>query len=304
MNHHIDQDLRVIFITGVSGAGLKTAVNAFEDFGVCCIDNLPIGMIKPSLELLKKENYLTKNIVAFGIHIQNESYLNDFLSLYKDLSQSYKVDQIFLTAEDSILQLRYSANRRRHPFLIDGRKLQEAFEAERNLLQPMIDLSDLVIDTSLLNPQQLAKVIEGSFKDGLNSRNLYVMISSFGFKYGPCHPVDSVFDVRFLKNPYFDPHLRSLTGISESVKDYIFKESDSQEFIQKLIDWHSWILPKYYDEGKHYFRIGIGCTGGQHRSVAIVEELHAHLNKASLGPFIINKSHRDLKIMSSTDQRI
>ena len=288
----------VIFVTGMSGAGLKTCISALEDSGVYCIDNLPLPMIEQTLELLKLQNFLEKTVVAFGVHIQNVDNINEFLSLAKNLDNKYQVDTLFLTAEDSVLELRYSANRRRHHFLEKGKKLQEAILSEREILYPLLDIADNVIDTSQLSPHQLTRIVEDRYSNTTIQRNLYVMISSFGFKYGAIHPVDSIFDVRFLKNPYFNNKLRAHTGLDENVRDYIFNDDKSAEFIDRLFEWHQWILPKYFDEGKHYYRIGIGCTGGQHRSVAIVEELFHRLTKESLGPLVINKYHRDVNIIS------
>ncbi|NRA43695.1 MAG: RNase adapter RapZ [Oligoflexales bacterium] len=292
---HQDKPL-IIFVTGISGAGLKTGINALEDSGVYCIDNLPLEMIQPTLELIEKETIVLEGGVAFGIHVRTAEDIPAFLQLHSQLSAKYRLDILFLTAEDSVLELRYSANRRRHYFLQEGRRLQEAFNFEKSLKASLEEKADIVIDTSQLSPHQLTRMIEHRYKDDVVQRNLYVMLTSFGFKYGQCRPADSLFDVRFLKNPYFVPDLKDKTGLTQEVQDYVLMDENAEHLLQKLIDWHRWILPQYLNEGKHYFRVGIGCTGGRHRSVSIVEELYRALNTEPMEHIVVSKNHRDIKI--------
>lgn len=296
INANPDRKPLIIFVTGISGAGLKTGVNALEDSGVYCIDNLPLEMINPTLQLIEKETITLDGGVAFGLHIRASKDIDAFLELHSQLKTKYLLDVLFLTAEDSVLELRYSANRRRHYFLKEGRRLQEAFAFEKSLKASLEAKADIVIDTSQLSPHQLTRMIEHRYKDHVVQRNLYVMLTSFGFKYGQCRPVDSLFDVRFLKNPYFVPDLRSKTGLSQEVQDYVLMDENAEQFLKRIVDWHKWILPQYLNEGKHYFRVGIGCTGGRHRSVSIVEELFRALKEDPLEHIVVSKNHRDIKI--------
>ena len=296
MSRTLHEKPLIIFVTGISGAGLKTGINALEDSGVYCIDNLPLEMIKPTLDLIEKETIVLEGGVAFGIHVRTPQDIDDFLRLHAQLSAKYRCDILFLTAEDSVLELRYSANRRRHYFLQEGRRLQEAFIYEKTLKASLEGQADIVIDTSQLSPHQLTRMIEHRYKDDVVQRNLYVMLTSFGFKYGQCRPADSLFDVRFLKNPYFIPDLKNKTGLSQEVQDYVLMDENAEQLLKKMVDWHKWILPQYLNEGKHYFRVGIGCTGGRHRSVSIVEELFKVLNAEPMEHIVISKTHRDIKI--------
>ncbi|MFK7823898.1 MAG: RNase adapter RapZ [Oligoflexales bacterium] len=292
----VKQKPLIIFVTGISGAGLKTGINALEDSGVYCIDNLPLEMIKPTLQLIEKETIISQGGVAFGIHVRAARDIDAFLELHSQLMTNYRLDILFLTAEDSVLELRYSANRRRHYFLKEGRRLQEAFAFEKDLKSSLEKKADIVVDTSQLSPHQLTRMIEHRYKDDVVQRNLYVMLTSFGFKYGQCWPADSLFDVRFLKNPYFIPELKDKTGLTQEVQDYVLMDENADQLLKKIIDWHKWILPQYLNEGKHYFRVGIGCTGGRHRSVSIVEALFRELNGEGLEHIVVSKNHRDIKI--------
>ena len=286
----------IVFVTGVSGSGLKTGISALEDIGIYCIDNLPVEMIRPTISLLEQEKTFEGDKVAFGIHVRTIEELNAFLDLLSVLNPLFRTDTIFLTAEDEVLELRYSANRRKHYLLTEGRRLQEAFSMEKKLKKPLSEAADIVVDTSHLAPQQLVRMIETRYHSDFIQRKLYVMISSFGFKYGQYRPADSLFDVRFLNNPYFVPALREKNGLDAEVRDFILADSDATALLNRLCDWHTWLFPQYFEEGKHYFRIGIGCTGGRHRSVCVVEQLY-QLLKIKVDEYIVlSRSHRDINI--------
>lgn len=287
---------RVIFVTGLSGAGIKTAINLFEDSGVRCIDNLPLDLITQALEILEQEADHAPQTVVFGLKLTNSGHLEQFKALKEKLKSRCHLELLFLTADRLCIEDRYGTNRRKHPFLVQANRLRDAISLEQDLLREVEASSDHVIDTSSLSPQQLYQMIDAIFSSDLGQRKLFVNIVSFGFKHGPLRPLDLMYDVRFLKNPFFDQKLRSKTGLDQDVRDYIFKEKVAVELTQRLLDWHSWLLPKYSDEGKHLLRIGIGCTGGQHRSVAVVEELTKLLRQSSPEHISISKAHRDLDL--------
>ena len=292
-----DKQPLVIFVTGLSGAGQKTAMNALEDVGVYSIGSLPLSMIIPTLKEISKEGYSLEKGIAFGIHIHDQRHSRQFLALKEELAkgQGFRIDSLFLTATNEALELRFNANRRRHPLFTQGSPIASAIRSEKNLLKDVEEASDLVIETSLYSPHELSRMIESRYHHEGFHRCLYVTFISYGFKYGVCLPVDSSFDVRFLKNPYFEPSLCYKTGLDKDVRDYVFSDANAVAMLDRLTAWHRWILPRYYEEGKHYLRIGIGCTGGQHRSVAMVEELSARLGSGHWNHIVIQKTHRDLR---------
>ncbi len=202
---------------------------------------------------------------------------------------------VFLVANEETLANRYGATRRPHPFLTEGESLTEAIKKERELISPVEWEADVVIDTSGLSPHQLARHIEARYLGEVPPRSLYVTITSFGFKHGQLRPADSIFDVRFLNNPYFVPSLKKLSGLDEPVKHFIREDQKTEVYLQKIIDLNCWLLPQYYAEGKHYFRIGIGCTGGQHRSVFIAETLCQALKDKNLAHLQYSVHHRDVQ---------
>lgn len=287
----------VIFVTGHSGAGQKTAMNALEDAGVYSIDNLPLTMVIPALKEVAREGYPLGKGIAFGIHVHDREHVRLFLKIKKELvqTQAYRLDSIFLTATDDALELRFHANRRRHPLFTRGSHVKTAILSEKALLRDVEESSDFMVDTSLCSPHELSRLIEARYQHESFRRLLYVTLISFGFKYGACHPVDGLFDVRFLKNPYFEASLRSRTGLDQEIRDYVFSDEHARDMLDRLISWHRWILPRYYEEGKHYLRVGFGCTGGQHRSVSMVEALYADLKTELPDCIVLQKNHRELK---------
>lgn len=286
---------KIIFISGLSGAGLKTAINCLDDSGVYCIDNLPLSVIPVTLEQIKKQGRPYEQGIAFCIRFLTEEHIAEFKKMNDQLQDEYQTDLMFLTADTKVLEQRYTTSRRKHPFYKEGEKIHDVIRREKDLLYPNKDYFDVVIDTSIINPQQLARTIENRYKEQITHRKMYVSFVSFGFKHGFYRPSESIFDVRFLPNPYFDPVLKTKTGLDQEVQDYVFKHHEADEMIKKLIEWHEWCLPLYYGEGKHYFRVGIGCTGGQHRSVSIVERLYAYFSEHKIEHIIFTKAHRDLE---------
>lgn len=284
----------LVIVTGLSGSGLGSAINVLEDAGNYCIDNLPFRMIQQTLDVLEGELKDNQSI-AFSIRFHSPVAPGALADLKRSLKDRVKVDTVFLTAETEVLASRYGTNRRKHPFALEGQSLEVAISNERKTLRAVERECDVVIDTSTLSPQHLARQLESRYRFDVPSRSLNVSITSFGFKHGLHRPVDSLFDVRFLSNPFFIPALRPKSGLDQGVRAFIFEDPNMEALLGRLVDLHSWILPRYYEEGKHYFRIGIGCTGGQHRSVAVAEELALRLHQVNLEHIIISVTHRDLQ---------
>ncbi|MBP6217736.1 MAG: RNase adapter RapZ [Oligoflexales bacterium] len=285
---------KLVLIVGMSGSGLGTAIRALEDIGFYCIDNLPFELIEKSVEILS-QNETQKNLeIAIGVHIQSNEQAAAFKEMKKNLQKKTDLECVFLKAKEDALLDRFSVNRRRHPFLSKTGNIVDALRAERAVMQYVEMEADKVFDTSSLIPHDFVRLIQSSFQKNI-SRKLFVNIMSFGFKFGCPRSLDSLFDVRFLKNPYFVTALKDKTGLDPDVKIFLKGEDPHSDLLlQKLIDWHLWVLPKYYEEGKHDYKIGIGCTGGQHRSVYIAEELIKRLQDETENLFVFGLHHRDV----------
>ncbi len=284
----------LVLITGQSGAGLGTAMRILEDLGFYCIDNLPFELVLATVSALEKIDLHEWQGVALCIHLHTKEQVKKFQVLLSDLKSKGKVDLVFLMAQDEILQLRYNTTRRKHPFKGEFLDLAKAIQNERDVLKPVENNSDLIVDTTYFAPQDLAWQIEGYFFPERVPRKLVVTVTSFGFKHGICHPLDMLFDVRFLRNPFFIVDLKEKNGLNPDVSNYVMADPDAVVFLNKLTDMTRWLLPRFYREGKHYFRIGIGCTGGKHRSVTIAEKLCQDLQKAHSEQVEVTVVHRDI----------
>ena len=277
---------RIILLTGMSGAGKTTAVKALEDAGFYCIDNLPSFLLPQLLVDARERPELAR--MALGMDARDQGFVEASQSLIDQLkANGRQVKVIFLEAEDQVLLRRYSEMRRRHPFAHPS--VREGIELERRLLSGIKAQADLVLDTSRLTVHglrsEMLRDVEG------RRQSLQVGLISFGFKHGPPPEADILFDVRFLPNPYFVPELRPLTGIDAAVASYVLDSAPAQEFLARLLPLVEFLLPQYQNEGKIYLTIGIGCTGGQHRSVAVTERLR-QLLKQHTDALVI--THRDL----------
>jgi UPF0042 nucleotide-binding protein len=286
---------RLVIVTGLSGAGKTIAINALEDMNFFCIDNLPLELVDNAVSYFIRAPHLAQRF-ALGLDLRSPKFVEEFWAVKKRIAKKLKPHLLFLTCSDDQLTQRYSTTRRRHPLLDEGGELLAAIRREKSTLTPIEEGSDTVFDTSSWTPHFLARQIEQHFSQGRGGRSLYVTVTSFGFKHGPLKPVDSLFDVRFLKNPHFEPQLKDHTGLEASVRDYVFSDPKSQQLLSRLVELHCFLLPEYYREGKHYFRIGIGCTGGKHRSVAMAEALALELARTDLDNIYISVSHRDLDV--------
>jgi UPF0042 nucleotide-binding protein len=286
----------IVLLTGVSGAGLRTATDALSDLGFYGIDNLPLEMIPHTLQALKGTHYKNFKGYAFGIHIHDQQTVEQFLTLKYELEKACRLDILFLTADNAVLIDRYSSTRRPHPLLRKGGNFRDVVCEEMNLLQPIEALADVILDTTKFSNRDLVAKLAGRYAGDVPARVLNVSVVSFGFKHGQYWPSDSIHDVRFLPNPHFQPSLRQKTGADQEVIDFIMNNEVSREYLERLVDINAWLLPKYYAEGKHYFRIGIGCTGGRHRSVCFATKLGEQLTNLKIPNVIVNIAHRDIML--------
>ncbi len=285
----------LVIITGLSGAGHSVAIKALEDIGFYCIDNLPTELVVGALEFARKPENSGRNF-AFGMDIRDRNFALKFSELKANISKSMRVEVLFLTAEEEVIANRYNTTRRKHPLLDVTGELMAAIRREKTFMDPVQEVADISYDTTTWSPHQLARMVNERYSSGQSSRKLHVTITSFGFKYGVPKNADCMFDVRFLPNPYFVPDLKYKTGIETDVQDYVFKDENSQIFFNKIADLHTYLLPQYYQEGKHYLRIAIGCTGGKHRSVSIAERLGKKLAASMDDNYLISIVHRDFEL--------
>jgi len=280
----------LVIITGMSGAGKTIAVQSLEDLGFFCVDNLPPVLIPKFAELIEQSSGKIGK-VALVIDLRGREFftaLSESLSYVKQ-HHTVKYEILFLDSRDSVLVQRYKESRRRHPLAPEGLPL-EGIQLERKLLEELKGLATQVLDTSDLKPVKLKELIAERFQLQGNG-GMTVNITSFGFKYGMPIDADLVFDVRFLPNPHYEEHLRPQTGQDVAVYDYVMKWGETQTFLTKLLDMLNYLVPQYSKEGKSQVVIGIGCTGGKHRSVAIAEYLKTRLTEIDSEK--IKVSHRD-----------
>ncbi|MFP7170826.1 RNase adapter RapZ [Terribacillus sp. 7520-G] len=283
-------ETKLVIITGMSGAGKTVAVQSFEDLGYYCVDNLPPALLPTFLDLMRDAANDIKK-VALVMDLRGREFFDSlFEALDKLTMEDWLEPQVlFLDAKNEVLVTRYKETRRTHPLAPEGLPL-EGIQQERALLDQMRGRAQFIVDTSTLKPKQLREKIMKRFKDS-DYEEFTVQMLSFGFKYGLPIDADLVFDVRFLPNPFYVENLRPQTGLDEPVSSYVFKWSDTHTFLQKLEDMLTFMLPQYRKEGKSQLVIAIGCTGGQHRSVAIAE----HLAKRYSDSYATHVTHRDVE---------
>lgn len=284
--------MRLVIVTGISGAGKVTALKIFEDNGYYCVDNLPIDLIESFADILFGQTN-EKNKVAIGVDIRSGKNLEKMSEVLKNMKakeQNYEI--LFLDCNNNTLIKRFKETRRSHP-MGDRDSVENEISEERAKLEFLREQADYIIDTSNLLVKELRGEIEKIFVLNRDYRNLFVTIMSFGFKHGVPADCDLVFDVRFLPNPYYVPELKHKTGNQKEVQDYVLNSPVSHEFLNKLVDMIKFLIPNYIEEGKNQLVIGIGCTGGHHRSVTIANELYNQLNSSDAS-YGIRLSHRDI----------
>ena len=282
--------MKLVIVTGMSGAGKTIALKMLEDIGFYCVDNLPISLVDKFVQLVSEGTSIEK--AALGLDIRSGEELGNLDEILENWRGSdVDVQVLFLDANDAVLIKRYKETRRVHPLAGAGR-LENGIEKEREKLAFLKNEADYIIDTSMLLTRELRKELEKIFLQDARYKNMYVTVLSFGFKYGIPEDADLVFDVRFLPNPYYDEHLRPLTGQVQAVRDYVMQGGTADAFLKKLYDMIDFLLPNYINEGKNQLVIAVGCTGGKHRSVTIARALYEHLEAA--GEYGIRIDHRDI----------
>jgi len=283
-----EKETKLLIITGMSGAGKTVAVQSFEDLGYYCVDNLPPALLPKFLELMKDS---TNNIhkVALVMDLRGREFFDSLFEALDTLGRENWLQEhiIFLDAKDETLVSRYKETRRSHPLSVGGLPL-DGIKQEREIIEELRGRSQRIIDTTHLKPKELREKIVELYAD--ESQEVFsVHFVSFGFKYGTVIDADLVFDVRFLPNPHYIPHLQPLTGLNPEVSSYVFKWADTQKFNEKVLDLLKFMLPQYKKEGKSQLVVAIGCTGGQHRSVAITEYFTKQLPQ-----YVTHITHRDI----------
>lgn len=282
--------LRIFVITGLSGSGKSTAIRALEDEGFFCLDNLPLTLLQVFIELAEKSSDPIKNI-AIVIDIRGKNYFKGRENVFKELRDAgHKVEIIFLDSSDEVLVRRFSETRRKHPATDNGTVI-EGIKLEREYLAVLRQISTSVIDTSALTVHELKNLITGMVSGEGAPKIFNIHLLSFGFKYGVPLESDIVMDVRFLPNPYFVPELKQLTGMDNGVSDFLREQPDTSEFLDRFLWFIEFLIPRYKKEGKTYLTIAVGCTGGKHRSVFIIEVLKKFLSKMNHS---LKVTHRDM----------
>ncbi len=276
----------IMLISGLSGAGRSGAADVLEDLGWYVVDNLPTALVDTIVDLAAKPGSEIERL-ALVAGRDHEQVLAKVATLR---AAGHRVRVLFLEASTAQLVQRYDATRRRHPLHDDAPGLVEAIELERGRLDAVRGAADLVIDSTNLNVHELKDRIQQAFATDADNR-LQVAVESFGFKHGLPLDADTVFDVRFLPNPHWDVALRPLTGHDPAVRDFVLETSAGSDFVDRVDDLLMALLPQYEDEGRSYFTVAVGCTGGRHRSVAVAEELAARLRDSGVA---VHATHRDL----------
>ena len=284
--------MEFVVVTGLSGAGKTQAMHAMEDIGFFCVDNLPPALIPVFYDLCVKSEDIMGRVAVVTDTRGGELFKSFFTAMeaLKHDKKPYKI--LFLDASDNVLVRRFKETRRKHPLSDDlNGSLEQAVKLEREMLKPMRESSDYVIDTSLVSPAQLRSRIAQLFLNSAED-SLAVHCISFGFKYGVPMESDLVFDVRCLPNPFYDEKLRPLTGLDAPVRDYVMEKEETKGFVARFTDMVDYLLPLYAKEGKSQLVIAVGCTGGHHRSVALAQYMHDHLVQKGVRASV---THRDMQ---------
>lgn len=288
MTAHRRPRARIAVVTGLSGSGKSTVTKVFEDIGYFCVDNLPPVLLPKIVDLVSEARDDAVRI-ALVADVRGREFLPDFERVIEELRRGqHDVHVLFLDAADDVLLFRFSETRRKHPLAAKG-GAKEAIRREREMLSPLREMADTVLNTSQYTVHQLRDAIVRRFRASEVS-GLHVGIVSFGYKYGIPLEADMVVDVRFLPNPNFIPDLKHLTGLDPKVRDYVMKYRSTKAFFGKLTSFLKFLLPLYTKEGKSYFTLGVGCTGGRHRSVVVAEAVKHSLPKP-VAPVVV---HRDI----------
>lgn len=284
--------MRFIIVTGMSGAGKSTALKMLEDMGYFCVDNLPVPLIPKLAELFVVPG-AEMNKGALGVDIRSGQSFAELEDVFAEFDRAgLKYEILYLESSDDVLIKRYKETRRFHPLSGGGGRVDQGIAAERRRLETLKKRADYLIDTSHMLTRELKRELNKIFVNNKEYKNLYITVLSFGFKYGIPSDADLVFDVRFLPNPYYIEDLRPLSGNDHEVREYVMKNDKAGIFLKKLVDMIEFLIPNYIAEGKTQLVIGIGCTGGKHRSVTLANELYEALDKTE--NYGIRIEHRDI----------
>ena len=281
--------MRFVIVTGLSGAGKSQVIKCMEDIDFYCIDNMPPSLL-PNFAEICYQSRMEKVAIVTDLR-GGEMFSQIFVALEKLKTLNYDYEIFFLEANDEVLIKRYKETRRKHPLISADNTVIDAINHERRMLEQIRAVSDYIIDTSNLTANQLKEQITSIYQDGDKYEGIVTYVVSFGFKYGMPLDADLVFDVRFLPNPFYVEGLKELTGLDKPVSNFVMNYEQSKEFLNQLNNMISFLIPYYIEEGKSQLVIGIGCTGGQHRSVTIASELYTHLKSLNHNVFL---RHRDI----------
>ena len=283
--------LDIIVVTGLSGSGKSVAIRALEDEGFFCIDNLPAPLIPKFIDLCHGYQEDTRRI-ALGMDLRGGQFLQAWPNILAEIrAAGHRVQVVFFDATDDVLLRRFNETRRPHPLAGSG-SIQEGISRERKALENMRGLADKVIDTSELNVHELKREMEREFSHVSNNRGMNLFLLSFGYKFGTPHDTDVMLDVRFLPNPFFVSELRGKTGLDPQVASFVLRRYETKNFLARLDALLEFTLPLYEREGKRSLTIALGCTGGRHRSVVLVEELQKRLKSDR---YQLHVKHRDIE---------
>ena len=284
------RDIQIVIVTGLSGSGKSVAIKCFEDLGFYCVDNLPTALLPKFVELSSQSGEIMR--VALGLDIRDRDFPLVFPAQMHLLRQAgFPANILFLEATDEVLIRRFSETRRKHP-LADHMSVLDGIRLEREKLAGLRELADCIIDSSEYNVHQLRAALAARYGTANEHKRMTLSVLSFGYKYGLPFNADLVFDVRFLPNPHFVDPLRTLTGNDQTVVDYILDSQVTQDFLKQCFEFIQFLLPLYEREGKAYLTIGLGCTGGRHRSVAVANLLYQQLQTQG---FHMTLTHRDIE---------
>jgi len=285
------RNVRIAIITGLSGSGKSTALRALEDIGFFCVDNLPV-MLLPKLLEMQSGTASEISKIALVMDIRGKQFLEKHTEIISGLkAEGYNIEILFLEASDDSLLQRFSETRRAHP-LSEKRTVLDSIKLERDKLSNLKQMADNVIDTSRYNVHELKNLIQRYYLSPSSGKRLVINLTSFGYRYGLPPDADIVLDVRFLPNPYFIKDLSDLSGNDKEVEDYVLRWDESKQFIDVLFNLVAFLTPLYEKEGKTYLNVGIGCTGGRHRSVVILNQLSKYFTDRD---YHVNLNHRDIK---------
>jgi UPF0042 nucleotide-binding protein len=275
----------------MSGAGKSSVLRMLEDVGYFCVDNIPVPLIKNFIRLSADKHSENYNI-AIGVDIRSGASIRNLGNTLDEVEEEgYDYEILYLDASTNVLVKRYKETRRNHPLSRKGR-VDVAIEQERDMMDFLKEKADYIIDTSTLLIRELKAQIDEIFVNDGEFNNFYITFVSFGFKYGILSDADLVFDVRFLSNPFYEPNLKPLTGNDSEVYNYVMESDGAKEFLDKLSDMISFLIPKYIEEGKNQLIVGVGCTGGKHRSVTMANALYNEFKDSDYG---VKVDHRDIQ---------